>query len=98
MEIAARNMAAMKRSATQTQALDELLILLWLGRLQIIEQLAALIDELHEPATRGVIALVSVEVLTQSVDALGEQCNLDFGGTGVFGITTELRDDSVLLL
>ena len=36
--------------ATKSQSLDELLVLLWLGRFQIIEELAALVDELDQPA------------------------------------------------
>ena len=37
-------------SATKPQSLDELLVLLRLGRFQIIEELAALVDELDQPA------------------------------------------------
>ena len=51
-------------SATKPQSLDELLVLLWLGRFQVIEELAALVHELDEPAPRGMIALVCGKVLT----------------------------------
>jgi hypothetical protein len=37
-------------SATKPQSLDELLVLLWLGRFQIIEEFAALVYELDQPA------------------------------------------------
>src|ERR1700744_1182532 len=63
-------------SAAKAQALDELLVLLGLGRFQIIEKLAALIDELHEPAPRGMIALVCGKVITEGSDTLLQERDL----------------------
>ena len=85
-------------SATKPQSLDELLVLLWLGRFQVIEELAALVHELHEPAPRGMIALVCGKVLTQSIDPLREERNLNFGGAGIRRVTAKLRDDSAFFL
>jgi hypothetical protein len=85
-------------SATKPQSLDELLVLLGLGRFQIIEELAALIDELDQPAPRRMIAFVSREMLTQSVDPLREERNLNFRGARIGCITTELRDDPAFFL
>ena len=65
-------------------------------RLQIVEQLAALIHQLDQAAARGMIALVGTEVLTQSVDALREQRDLDFRRSGIFGIAAVLGDYTVL--
>ncbi len=71
------------RSAAEAQSLDELLVLLRLGRLEIVEESATLVDELHEPATRRVIALVGGEVLTQTIDTFGQERDLHFGRTGI---------------
>jgi hypothetical protein len=43
------------------------------------------------------VALVRAEVFAESIDALGEQCDLDFGRAGVIGGALELRDDTGLL-
>lgn len=85
-------------STAKTQALDELLVLLGLRRLQVIEELAALVHELHEAAPRGMIALVGGKVLAEAIDALREERNLYFGGTGIRLVSAKLRDDSAFSL
>src|SRR5690242_17137017 len=85
-------------SAAKSEALDELLVLLGLCGLQVIEELTSLINELHQPATRGMVTLVCGEMLAESVDPLGEQRHLHFGGPGVGRTAAELREDSALLL
>jgi len=85
-------------SATKPQSLDELLVLLWLGRFQVIEELAALVHELDEPAPRGMIALMCGKVLAQSIDALRQERDLNFGGAGIRRVTAKLRDDSAFFL
>src|SRR5579871_1261723 len=84
-------------SAAQSQALDELLVS---GRprcLQVIEQFAALIDELHQSATRGVVALVGAEVRTKPIDALRKQRDLDFGRARILGIAAVLGNHTALV-
>jgi hypothetical protein len=61
--------AALGCLSAKAQALDELLVLLGLYGSEVVEELAALVHELDEPATRGVVTLVSREVLTQTIDA-----------------------------
>ena len=39
------------------------------------------------------IRFVGGEVLAQAVDALGQQGNLDFGGTGILRAALEFTDD-----
>ena len=58
---------------------------------------AALIHQLHEATTRGVIPLVSREVVAKASDPFGQQRNLHFGRPGVLGPAAELREDSALL-
>src|SRR6478609_6500039 len=77
--------------AAKTQPLDDFLVLLRFGRLQIVEQLAPLVHHLHQTATRSVIALVGREVIAKTVDALGQQRNLYFRRTRVLRVATELR-------
>src|SRR5215469_18688084 len=70
-------------SAAKTQALDELLVLRGLCGSEIIEELAALVHEFHQPAARSVVTLVRREMFAQSVDALREQCDLHLRRAGV---------------
>src|SRR5215470_19463193 len=85
-------------SAAEAQSLDELLVLLRLGRLEIVEESATLVHELHEAAARSMIALVGGEVLTETIDTFGQERDLHFGGTGVGIPAAVLRDDSALFL
>src|SRR5689334_15555875 len=86
------------RSAAEAQSLDELLVLLRLGRLEIVEESATLVDELHEAAARCVIALVGREVLTQTIDTFGQERDLHFGGASVLRPAAVLRDDPAFFL
>ena len=90
--------AALGFSTAKPQSLDELLVFLGLRGSEVIEELAALVHELDEPAPRGMIALVCGKVLAQSIDALGEERDLNFGGTGIRRVTAKLRDDSAFFL
>src|ERR1700722_2061022 len=85
-------------SASTPQALDELLVLLRLRGFQIVEMFTALIDELHQAATRRMIRLVRREMIAESIDALGEERHLDFGRSGIAWTAAELLEDPVLLL
>src|SRR6185312_8433105 len=90
--------AALGFSATESQAFDDFLVLLGLCGSEVIEELAALVDELDEAAARRVIALVRGEVLAQSVDAFREQCHLNFRRAGVGWSAAELCEDAALFL
>jgi hypothetical protein len=85
-------------SATKTQALDELLVLPGLRAFEVVEQFAALIHELDEPAARRMIALVCGEMLAKSIDALGEQRDLHFRRAGIGWSAAELREDPAFFL
>jgi hypothetical protein len=43
-----------------------------------------------------VVGFVRGEVLAQAVDALGQQGNLNFGGTGILRAALEFTDDARL--
>ncbi len=84
--------------AAKSQALDELLVLLRFRGLEIVEELAALVYELDQPAAGRVVALVRREVLAETVDALREERHLDLGGAGVGGIAPVLRQNAAFFL
>ena len=56
-------------------------------------QPAALADELEQPAAAVVVVLVRAQVLGEVADALGEQRDLDLGGTGVAVVLLVVGDD-----
>src|SRR5690606_41205795 len=60
---------------------------------QVVEQLAALADHLEQATTRVVVLAVLLEVAGKSVDASGEQRDLNFGGAGVALGALEIGDD-----
>src|SRR6266513_4730610 len=95
---AARAAAALGFSAAKPQSLDELLVLLGLRGSEVIEELAALVHHLDEPAPRGMITLVRGEVLAEAIDALGQQRHLYFRGAGVGWCAAELRENPALFL
>lgn len=71
------------RLLTQPQARDETAISIKVSALQIIQELASLIDELKQTSARMNIGLMDLEMIAKPVDSRGEQCNLNFGGSGV---------------
>jgi hypothetical protein len=86
LEVAGKNTKAARRNggpwgflAAKTQALDELLVLVGLHGSEVVEELATLVDHLHQSAPRGVITLMGGEMLTETIDAFGKQRDLNFG-------------------
>ena len=72
-------------SAAEAQALDELLVLLRLGSLEVVEKPTALVHQLHQTTARRMVALVSREMVTEASDPFGQQRDLHFGRPGVLG-------------
>src|SRR6187402_2487399 len=83
---------------TQTQLLDQTVVALDVLLLEVREQAAALVDHHQQAAARMVILVVALEVLGQVADALGEDRDLDFGGTGVALGLGVAGNDFLLLL
>src|SRR5882672_2783052 len=71
------------KSLAQAKLLDQLVILFVVLPLEVVEHLAALADELEQPAPRMMILDVRLEMIGQAVDAGREQGDLDFRGTRV---------------
>ena len=65
------------RSIAETKLLDELPVSIDFRALHVVQEPAALADELEQPLTTVVILFVSAEMVRQIVDALREQRNLN---------------------
>ena len=66
--------------------------------LQVAQETASLGDELQKPAARVVVFQVSLEVLGQVTDALREEGNLHFRGSGIGLVGAKLGDELDCLL
>jgi hypothetical protein len=60
------------------EAADQLRVAVRVLPLQVIEQAAALSDQLEQPAPRMVVLRVGLEVFRQIVDSLAEERDLNF--------------------
>src|SRR5262249_17223810 len=67
----------------QAEALDERAVRLDVAALEVVQEAAALADELQQPAARMEILDVRLEMVGEHVDALGEERHLDLGRSGV---------------
>src|SRR3569832_640592 len=82
----------------QTQLLDQVVVPRDVLLLEVREQAAALVDHHEEAAARMVVLVMVLEVLGQVADVLGEDCDLDFGGTGIALGLGVAGNDFLLLL
>src|SRR5690606_10485579 len=79
--------------ATQTQATDEGAVTTGVLTLQVVQQLAALVDHADQATTRVVVLAVGLEVVLQLVDVGGQQGNLHFRRTGIaFSLLVVVND------
>ena len=58
--------------------LDQLAVAIGVLALQVIQESAALADELQQPAAGMMVLGVRLEMVGQVVDALAEECDLNF--------------------
>src|SRR4051812_7202556 len=63
---------------TDAEALDHLCVTVDVLALQVVEQAAALANELEQPAARVMILAVGLEMLGQVVDSFAQNRDLDF--------------------
>src|SRR5262245_27669567 len=64
-------------SPTDAQAVDELLVAVLVGRLDIVEQAPPLADHLEQPAARMIVLAVRLEMFGEIGDAFGQDRDLD---------------------
>ena len=89
---------AIGRLLTETQALDDGTVALDVTLFQIVEQGAALADELSQGTGRHKVLVVGLHVLSEVSDAIGEQCNLALCRTRVLGVLAILAENLGLLV
>ena len=82
----------------QAKLCTDLAVALYVGLLQIVQKATALTNHEQQAATGMMVLLVGRQVLVEVIDALGEQSNLHFGGTGVALVTGVFLDDLVLAI
>src|SRR5690606_10592163 len=71
--------------ATQTQATDQGAVTGGVFTLQVVQQLATLVNHADQTTTGVVVFAVGLEVALQLVDVGGQQSNLHFRATGIAG-------------
>lgn len=82
------------RLLSQAQPRDQIVISIDVAALQIIEQAAALADQLEQTPTRMIVFLVRLEMIRQFIDPLRQQRHLHLRRTGVGRVRLVLRDDA----
>jgi hypothetical protein len=88
---------ARKLSTADTEPFNQLLVTSFIGTPKIVKNLTTLRHELEQPAARVIVFDVTLEMVRETVDPLGEQRNLDFGRTGIAGFDG-VRLDKLRLL
>jgi hypothetical protein len=78
---------------TETQRLDESRITVLIFRLQVFQKAATLTNEFQQPTAGMMILLVRGEMAGQLIDSLGDECDLNLGGTGIAFFLSELSDN-----
>src|SRR5438128_7197152 len=84
---------ASRELLAQAKLLDQLVIFPGVPALEIVEQLATLVDHFQQAAPGMVILDVRLEVVGQPVDAGRKQGDLHFRGTRIAGGALVLLDD-----
>ena len=77
----------------QAQPIHYLVIAFNVRTLQVIQQTPSLRDHFQQAAPRMIVLLVSLEMLSQLVNSLTQQCYLNLRRTGVGLMGTEVRHD-----
>ena len=81
---------------SQAELANDRAVTLDIVLLQVVQQTSSVTDHLLQTAAAVEILLVSLEVLGQVSDAVGQNSNLYFGRTGVALVSSVLLDDVVL--
>ena len=76
--------------------LDDRAVTLDVVLCQIVQKIAAMTDHLKKTAAAVVVLVVCLQMLVQIVDAVGQNCDLNLGRTGVAFMGLVLLDDLLL--
>jgi hypothetical protein len=83
------------RLTPEPESLDQLLVPHRIVAPQILEQSTPLTHDPQQAAARMMIFHVRLEMIGQLVDALGQECDLDFGRARVFVVDPMSLDDGL---
>jgi hypothetical protein len=78
---------------TDTQLLDELAVLHDVFAHQVLQETLACAHQHQQGAAARVVFAVNVQVLAQLLNAVRKQCNLSFGGAGIFRAAAVLSEN-----
>lgn len=81
------------RLTPEPESLDQLLVPHRTTASKILEQPTPLADDPQQAAARVMVLRVRLEVIGQLVDAFGQQCDLDFGGSRVLVVDAVTLND-----
>ncbi len=79
---------------TQTQIGNDFLVAATILMRQVPEQGSPLTDQFEQTASRGMVLLVSLKMLSEFLDTLSEKSDLNFRGTRILIVDAVLRDDA----
>ncbi len=83
---------------SDVQLLDDSAVTLDIDLLKVCEKVSSVTDHLEKSAAAVVVLVVSLEVLGESVDAIGKDRDLNLGRTGVALVGLVLVDDCLLFV
>jgi hypothetical protein len=78
---------------TKAELREDIGVFVQLVLLQVIEQLTTTARHLEQTTARMEVFAVGAEMLGQVIDPGGEECDLNFGRTGIGVVGFELCDD-----
>ena len=88
--------AALAKLLSETQTLDNGTITLNVVLHEVVQKLSSLADHLEQTSAGVVVLGVNLQMSGKSVDPVRENCNLDFGRTGV-ALVSRVFPDQVCL-
>ena len=91
-----RSALATLKLLTELQFLGDGDVAAGIGFVEIIQQAAAAADHLEQPAAGAVVLHVLLQMLSEVVDPLREQSNLNVGAPGIFLVHPKLFNCLVL--
>ena len=78
---------------TKSELLDESRVTIRIGAAEVIEEAVTLADENEEGASCTRILRIALEVERQTLNALGQEGDLDFSRAGVLFVLSKILDD-----
>ena len=80
---------------TETQLLDDCTVTSNIVLLEVRKKISSVTNHLQEATATVVVLVISLHVLGQVVDAVGQKCDLNLGRTGITFVDGVLFDDGL---